>query len=58
MAILDDRSQCIGFLLFFVAEDGFVNRSLAENAQPFIDFVAAVDQVSQVLGIGLSSRFV
>ena len=58
MALLDDRSQRIRFLLFLVAQDGFVNWSLAENAQPFIDFVTAVDQVSQVLRIGLCGRFV
>ena len=58
MALLDDCSQRICFLLFLVAQDGFVNWGLAENAQPFIDFVTAVDQVSQVLRIGLCGRFV
>ena len=58
MTILDNCRQSISFLLFFVAKHCFVYGCLTKNTQSFINFVATIDQVSQVLRIGLCSSFV
>lgn len=57
MAVLNDGFKSIGFLLF-IAKYSLVDRSFSKNAHSFIDLVTTVNQVPQVLGVGLCSCLV
>ena len=52
MTFLNNCLQSVRFLLLW-AQYGFVDRRLSENAASIIDFVATVDEIPQVIGVGL-----